>query len=127
ISTDFHMDWSFGSGNLSGSQPNLAFNNVQLHLGTFISGFVAPILRKVKEYLDPVKPIVDALQTRLPVISDLAGKDTTLVDLAADLAQASGDKRALEAVAGTKIFLSAFNTIYSLAASIPDNPGDITL
>jgi 6-phosphogluconolactonase (cycloisomerase 2 family) len=118
LGTDFHLAWGFSAADkdLTGEQPSVSFNNIQLSLGQFISGFAGPILEQVKQYLDPIKPIVDALTTRLPVISDLEGKDVTLVDLAAILAAA--DPTAQKAVETTKIFLDAYTTLYALASEV---------
>jgi 6-phosphogluconolactonase (cycloisomerase 2 family) len=135
IATDFHLDWSFtastdGTTNLKGDVPHIQFNNVTMSLGQFLSNFVAPILQQVKTYLDPIKPIVDALRARIPVLSDLAGQDISLVDIASQLANASGDKRAKAAVEGTRIFLQAFDIVYSLSdaiAAATGDPNDLTI
>jgi 6-phosphogluconolactonase (cycloisomerase 2 family) len=126
IGTDFHLVWTFSASSttgLRGSITDLAFNNVDMSLGSFVSSFAGPILTRVKTYLDPIKPVVDALTTRLPVISDLSGQTVTLVDLAATLAQASGDPRALRAVEATKIFLEAYHTVYGLASDFANLSG----
>lgn len=73
LQTDFNVAWSFNptDANLSGGLPTVAFNNVRLNLGSFFSDFVAPIAEQVKQVLDPIQPILDVLNTRMPVLSDI--------------------------------------------------------
>jgi len=71
---DFHLDWQFDTS-LPGEDvslvPQIAFNNVGLDLGSFISDFARPIVEKVVDVLNPIKPAIDVLMTRLPVLSDI--------------------------------------------------------
>ncbi|WP_182868153.1 PKD domain-containing protein [Rhodopirellula sp. JC639] len=81
LRTDLAVNWGFGSA--SGVQPlTVEFQNVEMNLGEFFGGFVGDMLGRVQDVLRPVQPIIDVLQQRLPVISDLGGKDVTLIDLA---------------------------------------------
>jgi hypothetical protein len=83
ITSDFVLTWRFGTDTgLAGARPHVAFNNVTLDLGTFISNFARPIINEVDKFIEPIRPVVDFLTMRLPVISDLAGQDTSILDLA---------------------------------------------
>ena len=79
ISTRFHLDWSFASSDTTsdtsafGSSPNIAFDDITLNTGDVISKFAGPILQQVDAALGPIKPVLDVLETPLPVISQLAG------------------------------------------------------
>ena len=68
ISSDFELDWSFGENNNNpkepenfGNTPTIAFNNVQIDLGTFFSDFANPILKSVQEITKPIEPIAKFL------------------------------------------------------------------
>jgi Ca2+-binding RTX toxin-like protein len=81
ILAEFHLDWMWSLQNGSG-HPTVAFTNIYLDLGTFLSDFLGPILSKIQEVTEPVQPIIDVVTARLPILSDLAGKKITLLDLA---------------------------------------------
>ncbi len=76
IGTDFNLKWQFADANASnpanivgfGNAPTLAFNNVTLKLGTFVSKFVGPVLGPVQDVLSPVKPVIDFLTDKLPLV-----------------------------------------------------------
>ncbi len=91
----------FGDGSPAvfySESPVIALNEVTLNLGTFISSFVGPILEQVQKVTEPIEPIIDVLTMELPVISDLAGEPTTLLDLAAFLAPDSFNPAFIEGV-----------------------------
>ena len=96
IVADFTLDWGIGdrsSGvlvlldNLEGSFLKgedlryVGFENVGLDLGSFFTDVVGPVVQKIQEVTEPIKPFLDFLTTPIPIISQLAG-DTTLLDLA---------------------------------------------
>jgi len=119
ISTEFDLDWDFlaiDTSNydptapepwgdvLSSEDPALAFNDITLDLGAFISKFVSPILDQIGFVLDPIMPFIDVMVMELPVITELAELAGGLgipVDLDAD-----GEPGC---------------SIYDLAAMIPDS------
>jgi Ca2+-binding RTX toxin-like protein len=76
IGTDFNLKWQFADANASnpaniagfGNAPILAFNNVSLNLGSFVSKFVGPVLGPVQDVLSPVKPVIDFLTDKLPLV-----------------------------------------------------------
>ena len=76
---DFDMSWGFAGSSLNpggsagsfGNAPSVAFNNVGIDLGTFFSNFAAPIVQRVKDVLKPIQPVVDMLEKRVPVLSDI--------------------------------------------------------
>ncbi|WP_431024660.1 hypothetical protein [Halomonas sp. H5] len=80
------IDGDFASGisfNFADSLNEIAFNNVQLNVGSFLSDLVGPILGQIQEVTGPLEPIIEVITAPIPVVSDLAGKPVTLVDLAA--------------------------------------------
>lgn len=69
--TNFVVIWElnpFASG--TDRAPWVAFEDVRLDLGSFFSDFVGPVLEVVNQVLEPVRPLIDALQTRVPILSD---------------------------------------------------------
>ncbi len=112
ISSDLTIDWSFanasaksGSGAF-GSSPTVAFNHVTLDAGQMISSFIGPVLDQINDVLKPIKPVLDILTRPLPVISELAGRDFTLLDIAQLFGYVSSD---------TRKFIEAASTLIKLA------------
>jgi Ca2+-binding RTX toxin-like protein len=117
IEADFHLLWQFDTSDpsLAGVIQDLRFSDVKINLGQFVNQIVEPVLAKVELALGPVMPVIDALTTRIPVLSDLAGSDITLLDLAAQFGYIS---------ATTQDFILA---VTSLVTDLPDYTGFIHL
>jgi len=84
IGTEIHLLWHFDNvepGNEL-QMPDLAFTDVQLNLGEFLTDFLGPMIEKIQSVIEPVQPLIDALTAPLPLISDLSGQDVSLADLA---------------------------------------------
>src|SRR6185369_7694682 len=81
VLAQFHLKWHFDLEHGSGS-PQVSFDNIYLDLGSFISNFLGPVLEEIQKVTKPIQPIIDIVQARIPVLSDLAGKTITLLDLA---------------------------------------------
>lgn len=79
-----------------GDPVRVDFQNIKLDLGTFFSEFVDPAISKVQEVLAPIKPVVDFLTDPVPVISDLAGEDLSMFDLAARAVALTGSATGME-------------------------------
>jgi len=80
LHADFDMTWMFAAGTSVdtsnnaadfGSDPNITFNNIGLDLGSFFSQFVTPIVKEIKSVLAPFQPVINILNTRMPVLSDI--------------------------------------------------------
>ena len=56
--TDFELDWDWDQ---KGSTPTVAFNNVKLDVGSFVSDFASPILSNVHSVTKRLQPVVDLL------------------------------------------------------------------
>ncbi|HEV3339251.1 MAG TPA: hypothetical protein VG125_02805, partial [Pirellulales bacterium] len=90
LGADLDIGWNFSSASTSSTNASddgtltVEFNNVTLDLGSFFSGFLQPIIQDIGSVIKPVEPVLDDVTMRLPVISDLLGRDTSLLDLAAD-------------------------------------------
>ena len=79
LRTEFDLNWhatgstdapaeSFGGV----TAPTIGFNNVQLDMGSFFSNFVKPILNTIRDVLKPLDPLLNVINARLPVFSDIA-------------------------------------------------------
>ena len=96
LSSAFHFDWAFANehttgDNSFGEMPNVEFRNVTLDFGDFLRRFAGPIITKVDNFLSPLDPIIDVLETPLPIISHLGGSDVTPLELAQLLADEDDD------------------------------------
>ena len=67
----FHLDWAVEVGE-DIEPPTIGFDDLHLDLGTFLSGFLEPIAKEVKNITGPLQPIIDVLMAPIPVVSDLA-------------------------------------------------------
>lgn len=92
---DFNLDWEFQLGQPVVA-PTVGFSNVNLDLGSFVSDFLKPIVTKVNDIIKPFDPVLDALQTRIPVLSDIMGRNYTVLDLAVQFGKV--DRRFIDAV-----------------------------
>src|SRR5205085_1971205 len=82
ISSDFVLTWQFDPTK-DNKPPQVAFKNVTLDLGTFITNFAKPIINEVDKFIKPLRPVVDFLTAPIPVISQLSGNPKlSLLDLA---------------------------------------------
>ncbi|QEH35607.1 Bifunctional hemolysin/adenylate cyclase precursor [Aquisphaera giovannonii] len=87
LKTGLHVNWLFaapgtGANPLTGA-PTIKYDNVSVQLGEVFRNTIGPVLDNIAKTLAPVKPVIDMLTARLPVISDLAGQNVSLADLAA--------------------------------------------
>jgi Ca2+-binding RTX toxin-like protein len=77
FTTDFDLDWSYGNvatnvGDSSfGSIDRIAFQNVQLSLGSYLSGFAAPIINQIKSVLSPLRPMIDFLSKEIDALASI--------------------------------------------------------
>ena len=132
LKSDFLLEWALGDrvtdpdnkvfedlSSITGSViqaglETVAFTDVELDLGLFISDFVAPILEQVQSVTEPVQPVVDILTTPLPVISDL-GPPVTLLDLAGIFGKVN------------PAFLRSVADIITLVNAIPTNVSSLMI
>ncbi len=80
---DFALSWDTTNG-LQISSPSVVFGDITLDLGSFISNFAGPILKKIKDILDPLAWLIGPsgfLNMRIPLLSDLVGHTITGADL----------------------------------------------
>ncbi len=112
---DFHLGWEWSLSEGS-SDPVIEFNNLRLDLGTFISDVLGPILEEVQKITQPLQPIIDIATFRLPIFSELAGKDITLLDIAQGFGYLDPE---------TRKFIEDVIAVVELINSIPTGSGSI--
>ncbi len=125
VSTNFQLDWNLNSSDTSGtlgSQPTVDFNNVQIDLGTFFSQFVEPILTKIQTVTQPLQPLLDFVNSPIPVISDLEGHNVSLLDLAK-----SADPSDVDNIATIVKIAGLINSVPSGVPNVPINLGNFDL
>ena len=91
LRADYNMLWVFdpAHGKL-GDLQKAEFNHVGIDVGTLFHDFLAPILDPIAAALEPFQPIIEVLNTPIPVVSDIAGEPITLIDLATSYFVANG-------------------------------------
>ena len=83
VLAQFHLLWQWDLASGAG-EPQIYFDHIYLDVGSFISDFLGPILSEIQKVTKPIQPIIDLVQARIPILSDLAGKTITLLTLAQD-------------------------------------------
>ncbi len=89
IRGDLNMAWGWGN-KTSDAYPDTPFvelANVRLDLGYFLDNTVGPVLRWIDDLLEPIRPLVDFLTAPVPGVSELAGRNVSLLDMARASAQ----------------------------------------
>jgi hypothetical protein len=85
VGTDFALDWKFDNNTLDGEIPTIAFNDVQISMGSFFSGLIGPVIKDIQQVTEPLQPIVNVLTEELPVLKDvkkfLSSAPDTLEDI----------------------------------------------
>ncbi len=96
IRTDFHLHWLFDSSHPDLNPPSVSYDNVGVGLGSFLSGFLAPVLTRIQRVTEPFEPIISVMTYPIPGLSDVShilgdvepfhGNDVTLLGLADEAA-----------------------------------------
>jgi Ca2+-binding RTX toxin-like protein len=88
LQTGFYLHWDTGditsdAFNFADSLKFVGFDDVRIDMGSFLGDFLGPFVGKIAEITGPLQPVIDVFTARLPLISDLAGRTVTLLDIAA--------------------------------------------
>ncbi len=81
LSATLEVDWNFAAATITpgnnnagfGTTPTVTFREVTMDLGGFMENFLSPLIVQVNDLLDPIRPIIDLLTTRLRVLEDFPG------------------------------------------------------
>ncbi len=93
VGTDLSLQWGFGSQDIFSDIVDFALalpenaavviDNITLNVGSFLSDVLKPVVDIIQTIVGPFDPLLDILTSPIPVISDLAGQDISLLDIAA--------------------------------------------
>ncbi len=111
LSTEMTLDWSLGytvRDHLVGSVlPKVVFKNLTLDLGSFLNSVVDPIFNNVKSYIQPIKPVLDFLNSEVPGLTQVRQQANqaplTFLDLGLLVAQAAGPAAYNQALAAKRV------------------------
>ncbi|MBN2328533.1 MAG: hypothetical protein JXR73_15420 [Candidatus Omnitrophica bacterium] len=82
---DWHQDFLSDEGknfDLADGLELVEFRDVDIDLGSFLGDTLGPFVEKIQEITGPIQPVIDIATMRIPVLSDLAGRKITLIDIA---------------------------------------------
>ena len=91
---------TFEDGESIADSAAVAFNNVQLDLGSFLTDFAQPVLDNINDIIDPFRPIVDFLNSDTEILNDLSIADglddnndgeISVIELAIGIAELTGN------------------------------------
>ena len=74
ILADLDATWNLANP----SAPTIGFGNIRLDLGEFFAGFGSETFAAIDAALSPLKPVLDVLTMRLPVLSDISAAVSVL-------------------------------------------------
>ncbi|TWU57910.1 dockerin type I domain-containing protein [Rubripirellula reticaptiva] len=67
----FSMGWHFDGSNITGQAPTIKYEDVGIDLNEFFGGVVGNFLDHFGFFLDPAKPVVDALTEPIKIFQDM--------------------------------------------------------
>ncbi|MSU60792.1 MAG: LEPR-XLL domain-containing protein [Pedosphaera sp.] len=115
---ELDLNWKWVLGGDSEGDLEFGIHNVSLDVGSFIAEFMGPILKELNKITEPLGPVVDVITAPLPIISDLAGKPYSLLDMA----EAFG-----LITPSTREFIDVLVVVIRMANSTVVNDGSILL
>ena len=81
ISADLEFDWLAETGGKQNGIQKLALNQITFDAGSFLKNVLGPIVHRIKEILEPVQPLLDFLQSDVPVLNKLPKKSVNITFL----------------------------------------------
>ncbi|MFM8414927.1 MAG: DUF4347 domain-containing protein, partial [Planctomycetota bacterium] len=93
--------------------PEVGLSNIKLDVGSFLTDVLKPIVSELDKAFKPFDPVLDALQTRIPVLSDLAGRKVELADLLATFGGPKGKAAAtlIDAIIAVRELVGVVNAV----------------
>ena len=103
-------------------EPTVSFDNVGLNLGSFLSSLLAPVLTDIQSVTSHLQPVLNVLNARLPVLSDLShliGEgDVNLIGLAKLVAPFAGLGPLADLIAQLDTIITDIDTVTVSAGNI---------
>ncbi|MBR6449243.1 MAG: calcium-binding protein [Fibrobacter sp.] len=92
IGATFSFLWKTEYGKPSGALSSAGFKDVYFDMGSFVERTLQPVLNKIKKVLDPIMPLIEFLQSDIPVLSSLPGspEHLTVLSLIKSIGSAKG-------------------------------------
>lgn len=95
IDTDFIFNWESNLGSsIFGELKEVAFKNIVLDVGSFVENIIGNVVSKVDIFLNPIRPLIDILQSEVPILNKLpaGGIHITVLDLVKKYGDSKGIK-----------------------------------
>jgi Ca2+-binding RTX toxin-like protein len=141
LNFDLAADWQalkYSNGKLTGPQtPTLAFNNLQLDLGSFVTDFAKPVLTRIDNVVSPFRPAIQFMNadagmfSRISALRDRFDRNrdgrATALEVAATLAGTNIDTRFFDAISAVDNASRLLNQISSSEGNIAIDLGSYTL
>ncbi|MDF2181792.1 LEPR-XLL domain-containing protein [Neptuniibacter sp. CAU 1671] len=93
LGAGIELEWGFGNQDAFDHLAEFAtalpenvlviIDDITLNVGSFLSDVLSPVIDVIQTIVGPFQPLIDVLTAPIPVISDLAGEDISLLDIAA--------------------------------------------
>jgi Ca2+-binding RTX toxin-like protein len=92
IGATFSFLWKTEYGKPSGALSSAGFKDVYFDMGSFVERTLQPVLNRIKKVLDPIMPLIEFLQSDIPVLSSLPGspEHLTVLSLIKSIGSAKG-------------------------------------
>ena len=71
VAADLVIDWAFDL-NGGGTLNKLRLDNIRVDLGEFLGGAVGKLIGGLDKFIDPIRPILDFLNSEIPLISQVS-------------------------------------------------------
>ena len=124
VDLDLAVDWDLANIDLLAGEAQTGtvtvdFNDVRLDFGDFVGEFLGPVLDFVEDAAGPLRPVLDFLTARVPVVSDLLGRPVTVLEMARQFSKVDVPDEAVQ-------FIYVLDRVLDLAESRPDD-GDVAV
>ena len=101
-------------------KPSIWLTDISLDLGVWASNFLVPVAKKIQEVIAPVQPVIDLVTAPIPGISDIMGREYSLIDLASDLSKTFGGDARID-------FIIAMVRIATVITKIPTDAKNLII
>jgi ABC-type amino acid transport substrate-binding protein len=112
---------------------DIAFKNMELDLGSFLSDFAQPVISTVDDIIDPIKPVVEAINADTKLMSELGLESTfdtdgkpgvSVLEIAESLSKFGGDSKGIDTAIE---FANTIEDIVSLVETLNQQQGDVII
>jgi Ca2+-binding RTX toxin-like protein len=139
INLDLGVDWNafrWVNGQTTTERPTLNFNNVQMDMGSFLTGFARPVIDRINDAIGPIRPVIDFLNRDIRMIHEAELTSTfdlnrdrrvTIVEVAGKVAEWAGAKFNTATVSRFMDAVQAFDAAAAALRDISASEGNITI